>query len=115
VVHWTVRWCTGLSGEPTAVSATVDRTIFARRVAHANGRLGAPDSPVCTGHSQPARSCNGRLRQIRKEINTEHATVMSGGAPDCLVRHPTEGKISLPRLSPMAPSCLGTIKGTLGA
>jgi hypothetical protein len=28
------------------------------------------------------------------------------------VRHPTEGKISLPRLSPTAPSCLGAIKGT---
>jgi hypothetical protein len=31
---------------------------------------------------------------------------------DCLVRHPTEGKISLPRMPPMAPSCLGAIKGT---
>jgi hypothetical protein len=31
------------------------------------------------------------------------------------VRHPTEGKISLPRLSPTVPSCLGAIKGTLGA
>jgi hypothetical protein len=31
---------------------------------------------------------------------------------DCPVRHPTEGKISLPRLPPMAPSCLGAIKGT---
>jgi hypothetical protein len=28
------------------------------------------------------------------------------------VRHPTEGKISLPRLPPTAPSCLGAIKGT---
>jgi hypothetical protein len=28
------------------------------------------------------------------------------------MRHPTEGKISLPRLSPTAPSCLGAIKGT---
>jgi hypothetical protein len=32
---------------------------------------------------------------------------------DCPVRHPTEGKISLPRLPPTAPSCLGAIKGTL--
>jgi hypothetical protein len=31
---------------------------------------------------------------------------------DCPVRHPTEGKISLPRLPPTAPSCLGAIKGT---
>jgi hypothetical protein len=31
---------------------------------------------------------------------------------DCRVRHPTEGKISLPRMPPTAPSCLGAIKGT---
>jgi hypothetical protein len=31
---------------------------------------------------------------------------------DCPVSHPTEGKISLPRMPPTAPSCLGTIKGT---
>jgi hypothetical protein len=37
---------------------------------------------------------------------------MSGGAPDCPVRHPTEGKNCLPNGIPMAPSCLGAIKGT---
>jgi hypothetical protein len=37
---------------------------------------------------------------------------MSGGAPDCPVRHPTEGKYCLPRMPPTAPSCLGAIKGT---
>jgi hypothetical protein len=37
---------------------------------------------------------------------------MSGGAPDCPVRHPTEGKNCLPRMPPTAPSCLGAIKGT---
>jgi hypothetical protein len=37
---------------------------------------------------------------------------MSGGAPDCPVRHPTEGKNYLPIGSPTAPSCLGAIKGT---
>jgi hypothetical protein len=37
---------------------------------------------------------------------------LSGGVPDCPVRHSTEGKISLPRLPPTAPSCLGAIKGT---
>ena len=64
IIHRTVRWCTGLSGEPTAVNATVDRAIFARRVARANGRLGAPDCPV----RQPTRSYNGQLRQEWKEI-----------------------------------------------
>jgi hypothetical protein len=31
---------------------------------------------------------------------------------DCPVHHTTEGKISIPRLSSKAPSCLGAIKGT---
>jgi hypothetical protein len=37
---------------------------------------------------------------------------VSGGTPDCPVRHPTEGKICLPGLLSTAPSCLGAIKGT---
>jgi hypothetical protein len=37
---------------------------------------------------------------------------VSDGASDCPVRHLTEGKISLQRLSLTAPSCLGAIKGT---
>jgi hypothetical protein len=85
IIHRTVRWCTGLSGEPTAASATVGRAIRGRRVAHANGRQGAPDCPVC----QLPQICNGRLRQNRKEICTGHATVvvrwctgLSGAPPD---------------------------------
>jgi hypothetical protein len=78
IVHRTVRWCTGLSGEPTTASATVGRAIRARRVAPANGRLGAPDCPVCTGQCpmrQPARRSNGRLRQEWKKICTRRVTV----------------------------------------
>jgi hypothetical protein len=37
---------------------------------------------------------------------------LSGGTPDCLERHSTEGKIGLLSWSPTAPSCLGAIKGT---
>jgi hypothetical protein len=37
---------------------------------------------------------------------------LSGGAPDCLVRHSTEGKDSLPCWPPTTPSCLGAIKGS---
>jgi hypothetical protein len=92
IIHRTVRWCTGLSGEPTAARATVGRAIRARRVAPANGRLGAPDCLVCTGQCpvrQPARRSNGRLRQEWKDICTGHATVavrwctgLSGAPPD---------------------------------
>jgi hypothetical protein len=71
IIHRTVLWCTGLSGEPTSASATVGRLIRGRRVAHSNSQLGAPNCPVCTGQCpvrQPAQSCNGRLRQEWKEI-----------------------------------------------
>jgi hypothetical protein len=37
---------------------------------------------------------------------------LSGGALDCPLHHPTEGKDSLPCWPPTAPSCLGAIKGT---
>jgi hypothetical protein len=77
--HRTVRWCTGLSGEPT--------------VSRANGRPqnprvtrgksqqseGASDCPVCTGQCpvrQRLQDCNDRLRQIRKEIRTGQCPVV---------------------------------------
>jgi hypothetical protein len=78
IIHRTVRWCTGLSGEPTAARATVGRTIRGRRVARANGRQGAPDCPMCTGQCpvrQLPQICNGRLRQNRKGIRTGPSTV----------------------------------------
>jgi hypothetical protein len=77
IIHRTVRWCTGLSAEPTVASATVGRQIYGRRVARSNGRKGhrtvwcAPDSVRCANRCQ---SCNGQLCQIRKEIRTGHAT-----------------------------------------
>jgi hypothetical protein len=58
--------------------ATVGHAIRGRRVARANGRQEAPDYPVCTGQCpvrQLAQSCNGRLRQKRKEIRTGPSTV----------------------------------------
>jgi hypothetical protein len=78
-IHRTVRWCTGLSGEPT--------------VGRANGRPrnprttrgkcqrsdGALDCPVCTGQCpvrQRLQDCNGRLRQITKEIRTGQCLVV---------------------------------------
>jgi hypothetical protein len=106
VVHRTVRWYTGQCPVPQAGSAstghsrekrrlrgykssdcpvsqrcqrpTVGRAINARHVARANGRLGTPDSPVCTGQCpvrQPVPRPNGRLRLIWKEIAHRTATV----------------------------------------
>jgi hypothetical protein len=104
--HRTVLWCTGLSGESTVSRANGrPRNPRATR-GRANGQKGAPDCPVCTGQ------CLVRQRSAapKKERNP-HRTV-SGGAPDCPVRHATEGKNCLPGMLSTAPSCLGAIKGT---
>jgi hypothetical protein len=103
--HRTIRWCTGLSGEPTVGRA--NGRPRNPRVTHgrANGLIGAPDCPMRTGQCpvrQRLQIFNGRLRQNRKAISTEQ----------CPVHHPTEGKDSLPGLLSTAPSYLGAIKGT---
>jgi hypothetical protein len=98
IIHQTVRWCTGLSGEPTAASSTVSRQIRGRRVARSNDRQGAPDCPLCIGQCpvrQRLQLCNGRLCHFRKAICTGHSTVPVRCAtrkkariafPDCLQR-----------------------------
>jgi hypothetical protein len=86
----------------------------------------APDCPV--SQSPTALTVGRGHRTVRCANCRKSATVgcaikgrrsrtgqlqgLSGGAPDCPVRHPTEGKICLPKLPPTAPSCLGAIKGT---
>jgi hypothetical protein len=115
IIHRTVRWCTGLSGEPMAASATVGRRIRGRRVARFNGRQGhqtvrcAPDSVRCAnGYNSATVGC----AILGRRSAPDHEQWMSGGAPDCPVRHPTEGKNCLLGMPPTAPSCLGAIKGT---
>jgi hypothetical protein len=109
IIHRTVRWCTGLSSEPTAASSTVGRQIRGRRVARSNGRQGAPDSVRCANGYNSATVGHAILG---KRSTPDHEQCMSGGASDCPVRHPTEGKNCLPCWVPTAPSCLGAIKGT---
>jgi hypothetical protein len=59
IIHRTIRWCTGLSGEPTVASATVGRAIRARRVAPSQrstggtGLSGAPTSPKIQRSAAP--------------------------------------------------------------
>jgi hypothetical protein len=70
--HRTVRWCTRLSGEPTVGRANGRPRNL--RVTHgrANGLMGAPDCPVCTGQCpvrQRLQIFNGRLCQNRKAIS----------------------------------------------
>ena len=106
---------TGLSGgapdcpvSQRSTTPTVGRAIRARRV-------GAPT--VGRGH-QTVRCANCRESTTvgcaikGRRSRTGHEQWLSGGAPDCPVRHPTEGKYCLPRIPPTAPSCLVAIKGT---
>jgi hypothetical protein len=77
--HRTVRWCTGLSGEPT-VGPTNGRPHNPRATrGRANGQKGAPDCPVCTGLSgAPMALKLQRSASLMKERNP-HRTV--SGAP----------------------------------
>jgi hypothetical protein len=123
IIHRTVRWCTGLSSEPTVASATVSRAIRGRRVARTNGRQGAPDCPVRTGQHRtvsdvPTGPELQRSSMPEKE-GDRHRTCYS----DCPVAHRTVRcttrqkaslafLVGLPCWPPTAPSCLGAIKGT---
>jgi hypothetical protein len=134
--HRTVRWCTGLSGG--APDCPVSRLRRSRRSqesnrqrsaknhrtvrwangrprnprvtrGRANGQMGAPDSVRCANGSKPATiDC----ANLGRRFAPDRELWMSGGAPDCPVRHPTEGKICLHGLLPTAPRPLGPIKGT---
>jgi hypothetical protein len=72
-IHRSVRWCTGLSGESTVSRGNGRPRIPRVTRGRANGHIGAPDCPVCTGQC-PVRQwlsdSNVRLRQIRKAICT---------------------------------------------
>jgi hypothetical protein len=99
---------TGLSGEPTVGWANGRPRDLRETRGRTNGRKGAPDCPVCTGHVRCANGsqiCNSQQRSTAPfmEINR---------APDCPVHPTTEGKDGLPDLFSTAPSCLGAIKGT---
>jgi hypothetical protein len=69
----------------------------------------APDSVQCANYHESATVICAR---IGRRSRTGHEQWLSRGAPDCPVRHPTEGKSCLPCWPPMAPCCLGAIKGT---
>jgi hypothetical protein len=67
----------------------------------------APDSVRCA-NSYNSATVGYAILGRRSAPDTEQC--LSGGAPDCPVRHPTEGKNCLPRLPPTTPSYLGAIK-----
>jgi hypothetical protein len=91
-IHRTVWWCIGLSGEPTVGRANGRPCNPRVARGRANGLMGAPDCPVCTGQCpvrQRLQFCNGRLWHFRKEIhigqwtvNVRWCTGLSGAPPD---------------------------------
>ena len=107
--------CTGLSGEPTVGRANGRPRDRRATRGRANGRKGTPDCPVCTGHvwcANCAQICIRKQRSDELFMETNRAPDSVRCAPDCPVRHETEGKDGLPDLFSTAPSCLGAIKGT---
>jgi hypothetical protein len=70
---------------------------------------GAPNSVRC---ANDYNSATVGCAILGRRSTPDNEQWMSGGAPDCPVRHPTEGKNCLPRMPPTTPSCLGAIKGT---
>jgi hypothetical protein len=89
----------------------------AQRSAAQSARDAWPQPTVGWGHrnvrctNQPEDPTVGCTRNGRRSA-PDMLQWLSGGAPDCPMRHPTEGKNFLPRMPPMAPSYLGAIKGT---
>jgi hypothetical protein len=78
-IYRSVRWCTGLSDESTVSRGNGRPRIPRVTRGRANGHIGAPDCPVCTGQCpvrQRLSDSNCRLRQIRKEICTGQCPVV---------------------------------------
>jgi hypothetical protein len=99
IIHRTIWWCTGLSGEPTIASATVGRAIRGRRVA--TPTVGSGHRTVwCANWPRVATVvCARKGRRSAPDC----LQWLSGGAPDCPVRHSTEDKDVLPCWPPTAP------------
>jgi hypothetical protein len=103
--------CTGLSGEPTvggqrSPARSAWDTWPSQRLEGGTGLSGVYRTcPVRQRLSGGQRSTS-----LEKERNRAPDSVRC--APDCPVRHATEGKICLPGMLSTAPSCRGAIKGT---
>jgi hypothetical protein len=69
----------------------------------------APDSVLC---AKCHVSATVDFARKGRRSRTGHEQWLSGGAPDCPVRHSTECKNCLPCWLPTASSCLEAIKGT---
>jgi hypothetical protein len=99
---------TGRSDEPTVDCANGRPRNPRTTRGRANGRQGHRTVRCANGSNSATVDCS----IFGRRSAPDYEQYLSGGAPDCPVHHPTEGKNCLPRLLPTAPSCLGAIKGT---
>jgi hypothetical protein len=109
IIHRTIWWCTGLSGESTIACANGrPRNLRATRGPHQQSAGGTGLSGVHrTVSGAPTDPVDQRSDALEKEGDRAPDSYS-----DCPVRHPTEGNFGLPCWFSTAPSCLGAIKGT---
>jgi hypothetical protein len=107
-IHQTIRCAPDCPVSQRCLRPTVDSAINGRHVAE----------PTVTWSHRTIRCTKGTegptvgFASKGRRSGTGQTLFMSGGAPDCPVRHPTKGKNCLPNGTLTAPSCLGAIKGT---
>jgi hypothetical protein len=119
-------------GVATIVHRTVrcapDRPVSQRRPCQRSAAQSAGDAwpgPTVTWPHQTVRCAPNNVRCAKgtkgstisfarkgRRSGTRRGLFMSGGALDCQVCHPTEGKNCLINGIPTTPSCLGAINGT---
>ena len=110
-IHRTVRCAPDCPVSQRSTGPTVGRAICAGHVAEPTARRGHRTvrcAPDMSGAPTAPRSATVGCAFLEGDRAPDSVRC----APDCPVRPMTEGKISLPRLLSMAPSCLGAIKGT---
>jgi hypothetical protein len=115
-IHRTVRWCTGLSGEANSrlrqwLAAQSMRDAWASQRSEGGTGLSGVHRTV-SGVPTAAKLQQSDAPKKGRRSRTGQILGLSGGTPDCPVRHPTEGKNCLSRMPPTTPSFFGAIKGT---
>jgi hypothetical protein len=116
-IHRSVWWCTRLSGESTVSRGNGRPRIPRVTRGRANGHIGAPDCPVCTGLSGVHRTVSGAPTALRlqwsaspnKESNL-HRTVNSG----CPVVHRTVRCASRQKARSAFQECFQRLLAALG-
>jgi hypothetical protein len=82
IIHRTVRWCTGLSGEPTVGRANGRPRNPRVMRGRANGLMGAPDSVWCANGSKSSTVGHARIGKQSAPDSVRWCTGLSGAPPD---------------------------------